>query len=102
MAMTMSISSAPARTLNLASSAFCSLVTAPSGKPQTVAISTPLPSSSLLHSATCCGLTHTALKLWARASAQRVTMSWGVAAALRSVWSMYGARFTPHSIVDGS
>ena len=85
MLITMSISSAPSRIASRASYAFALVVAAPSGKPTTATVMTPLPRSSSLQSRTLAEFTHTDAKPYVRASSHSVTTSSRVASGLSSV-----------------
>src|ERR1051325_1075758 len=83
--ITMSISSAPARTAAAASATLASVLVAPSGNPTTVQTLTGEPESSARTSGTQYGLTQTLAKLYWRASRQILRTSARVASALRMV-----------------
>ena len=73
--MTMSTSSAPSMVAPRASKTFTSVLCVPSGKPTTVQVSTPVPSSAFLTVSTHTGFTQTDLKWCAAASSQSCKIS---------------------------
>ena len=89
--MTISISCAPAATAARASNALASAAIAPSGKPTTQHVLTPLPASACAAAAAQQELTHTLAARSALPSAHARRMSARVASGLSRVWSILAA-----------